>query len=751
MSNYSLYVDPVNGANTNAGTLASPLKDLSYALNTKQAFASGDLVLIQILAPLTAFDASVDLSQAKHGGVGITIRSGNGNPILINRGMDVPTSFIFYESGISSNISLNVDDVIIQDSIGWFGGFAQGNDTPATTLSLTNCQVQVTGSAPNVNSRVFGFGAGAQNVNISCSNCNFSNCGAFFDGPWFGNLSVQNTSYVSNITNGFGKQTFYLTRYLSLNVSNSIITRTDANAAGLLTANPRDCSSIVFVNNTIDLTGMTAGYNGGAIDIENFDPATALTTICNVVFQNNTIKVNNLNGRVLVLGQEDTGALSREAQRATINNRWGQVVVSGNTLINTSGAGGSGSLFGLGTDGLNRNYKPFILGNYFSLSAVDGTAYGHGVLLSGDNILFMDNVSVGFLGCVVFGNNITVQHNTINVYASGILTGHTGGGAWSYSQGAIITDNIVQCNATEINGVYNSGIADYSWNEDTSIQTNMFDRNMVYSVNGCAPFIINNTKCFSISQLQAEWVNYGTHPSNDANSIIANPLFLNTALQTIAGYQPTSVMALKTDGSYFGAIHPNPQAYPVMIGYDLSSQADVFFAYDQTGKVYRTDMNVYESFNNSNYANYQIAAIEQGSSGRYVMPPPNSLAVRYDLRPSYIGGNPSQYSPVYEDFLSVTSSGSGGSTPGYIGITQDTGGSGNLTIESGGVALSGALIQVFLKSTYDATPTTAPVLGWTTSDGNGNWVNPVYVPPGQTYAVVVSAVGNNSLETAVTV
>ena len=95
---------------------------------------------------------------------------------------------------------------------------------------------------------------------------------------------------------------------------------------------------------------------------------------------------------------------------------------------------------------------------------------------------------------------------------------------------------------------------------------------------------------------------------------------------------------------------------------------------------------------------------------------------------------------------------SAGAAPsGYVGINQDTGGPGSLRVISNGQPVLGAVILVFLASSYSSNPTTAPQLGWTTTDVNGNWVRPIYVQTGNTYCVLASAVGDQPQLLSVTV
>ncbi len=95
---------------------------------------------------------------------------------------------------------------------------------------------------------------------------------------------------------------------------------------------------------------------------------------------------------------------------------------------------------------------------------------------------------------------------------------------------------------------------------------------------------------------------------------------------------------------------------------------------------------------------------------------------------------------------------SGGAIPGYMAINHNTGGTDALTILSlGGQPVTGATIRVFLKSSYASNPITAQCLGSTTTDNLGHWLQPVFVPPGATYAIIVSAIGDQTQEVDVTV
>jgi len=108
-------------------------------------------------------------------------------------------------------------------------------------------------------------------------------------------------------------------------------------------------------------------------------------------------------------------------------------------------------------------------------------------------------------------------------------------------------------------------------------------------------------------------------------------------------------------------------------------------------------------------------------------------------------------SQVFNNTGQTTPYPTNGSVPGYVAINQNTGGTDALTILAGGNPVVGATIRVFLPSAYTANPATAQCLGATTSDTSGHWLQPVFVPPGATYAVVVSAVGDQTQEVDVTV
>lgn len=183
-----------------------------------------------------------------------------------------------------------------------------------------------------------------------------------------------------------------------------------------------------------------------------------------------------------------------------------------------------------------------------------------------------------------------------------------------------------------------------------------------------------------------------------------------------------------------------------MYGYNAPGTMNNFFAWNSSDQVWRTDSSVYETWTDANYALYSIAATPQGTTSNVYSASPPTGSVRYDMR-QHVDGTPAKDFVVFEAEVEIAS----GQLPGYVAINQNTGGTNNLQITSNGNPVAGATIRVFLKSAYDASPTTAAVIGSTTTDANGDWVEPVFVPPGQTYAIVVSAIGNNTLETAVTV
>ena len=72
----------------------------------------------------------------------------------------------------------------------------------------------------------------------------------------------------------------------------------------------------------------------------------------------------------------------------------------------------------------------------------------------------------------------------------------------------------------------------------------------------------------------------------------------------------------------------------------------------------------------------------------------------------------------------------------FIALTENSGGQNNLKyVTSGGSPISGASVRVYKKIDYDTAQLTQ-VIGTTITNANGGWTNPIFVVPGETYAIV---------------
>lgn len=677
MSLYTFYVDPVSGVDSPGhGGTGSPCQTINYVLQTAATLVARDILNIAVRPPAGAFSDLIELIESKHGGTTINIYPDvPGTPININRGMQA-LSLVYCDNSGSNNLAtpcyLNIKHFNYLDTVGWLSAWIGGNSNSALRVYLEDCTGALNGVS-NPNSSVVRFGSTPTTnaPTVTLRRCSFINFGGWISALMLGNVVIEDCTFTSNVCNGF--ETFYIHRYTKFIARNNQITRTDAGGTAIFNNAPQDCTDIVWENNQANCR--QGVFSGDMFSIDQFDPATPTSVACNVSFLKNRITIDNTGGRVLHLGQEDNQGLSREAQAALMVNRFGQVIVTDNDLINTAGTTGSGILIGLGVDGQDKSYTAIVRRNFVYDGPPVETTFGHCVNLSGDGILYEYNVSVGFLGGVIFGNNVTFRQNTSHVYSSAVQIGHTGGGTWRESANSIIKDNILVATAPASANSGNVGVSgDYTWNGEyiTVEVTAVFDRNLYWATNAspCPIIRINDTNCSTIAEAQAIWsAGWGSHPDNDQSSISVNPEFVNTSILSKEGYRPLSRWALRADGSYFGAVRPNP-----------------------------VDVNGFPT----------VSAI------------------------------------------SVTN------PPGYIALNHDYGGTDSLTIESNGIPLGGATIRVFVKSQYDANPLSATIVGSSTSDVNGRWIEPVFVPPPDSdnpvvYAIVVSAIGNDTLEVGVTV
>ncbi len=558
LSAYQLFVDPSKGNDPDGtGTSALPFRTISHALAS--ILAPGDTVDVRVIgaAPVLSSSDSLALEPSQLDGSQITIE-----PDIAGATMTLSfasqKNFCVINSGFTSPTGVTIKNLSVGGLLHY--GFISPGEVPNVSLTLNNCSFTHGGAAATSFVQWGNSNPNNNQPNITIDHSTVINFAGQLVLNVAGDVVVDNGS-VFRTSVDLTSDLVYANAFKSVLLSDSQFVPTGGGNYGILEAVPLGPTSITLDGFTFDGTNFR-GSPQALVNIPQFNPATPAATKCTISIRNSHLTFIGKGTTVLVsLGLFDDGTKTREQTRAALTDRNGGVVIEGNTLINTGNVGGSGALaLGEGAD------NAVVMGNFIRNG--DATVpSGHCLDLSGDGILFEDNVCVGFLTCTAFGNNETIKNNTMYCFASGIIFGKTGGGAWNDSQGSICTNNIIE--AIGPSATNQAAISDYHWNarynNTDSKFANQVDGNLIWCPNGEALANYDAQAATSVTQMQNIWkagsasglgtTPWGLFPNNDAGTSSVDPMFANpSALDGFGGFAPKNPAVAHSDGTFFGAV-----------------------------------------------------------------------------------------------------------------------------------------------------------------------------------------------------
>jgi hypothetical protein len=516
MPAYTIYVSPDDGDDARTLTQAqspdTPWKTINRATNL-QAYSPGDSVTILVRTPSGTIADRLRFTTANHAGVTFAVGPETpGDRIPINP-VGISTYLVSLANEFTDAAPLGITvanlDMVSAAGVSFLGASGQ----PSATIVIDNC----TGISTEATCRWIQVGnTGNYDMNLTIRDTTFTGGRTYLYLPRAGHVILDGVT-VTVGNSSTDTPTLYLGRIASLTICGHCqFTLQQSKNYGWLSWLPRECSSISIGGETdadavvVDGTGIT-GSVSAMLRIDTISP-TSTVTECDFSLRHTTIKCAQAAGGVVRLGVFDDSGLSRVASRAALPGIFTNVVIDDNQLVNTVSpivATTSGLWIGQGFD----NGK--VRRNYICNGDLTATS-GHGFRVDADGMSIEANLVYGSLTMLLFGNNNTVRRNTCFAYSTTLLFGRTGTGVWDGSQGNIVTDNIFYV-ASPTSYTY----SDYEYNVHCYAAvpfTNRLDRNLYFAPNESPLANINSIECYSLSEIQAVWATWGTHPDNDSHT-----------------------------------------------------------------------------------------------------------------------------------------------------------------------------------------------------------------------------------------